>query len=42
MVEDERRPGVVAENEVVEIGWIVCHESSIYEGDFEDGAIMDR
>ena len=42
MVEDERRPGAV-ENEVMEIGWIACRESSIcHEGDFEDDTTMDR
>ena len=34
---------MAAEKEVVEIGWIGCHESSIcHDGNFEDDAIMDR
>ena len=34
---------MAAENEMLEIGWIGCHESSTcHEGDFEDDAIMDQ
>ena len=34
---------MAAENEVVEIGWIGCRESSIcHDGDFEYDAIMER
>ena len=33
---------MAASNEVMEMGWIGCLESSIcQEGDFEDDAIMD-